>query len=234
MSTIRQFVGALDQGTTSSRFIIYDTSTFNIVVEHQDELPFSTPRDGWVEHDALRLYDSCVTCMNEAIHKLSAKYPDSDVSITALGIVNQRETTIVWDVESGRPLQPAIVWSDARTADTVAAVAAELAVATRGKDGSNTDASPDDASLARAIAAPVSVTGLPLSTYFSALKLRWMIDADPHVADALADGTAIAGTVDSYLIWRLTRPGAAVGGASTPTSVKEGMRSPMGPPLPAP
>ena len=165
---------AIDQGTTSTRAIVFDHAGAKRGA-HQAELPQSFPRNGWVEHDALRIWADTQACVRGALTaaKLSA------TEITALGITNQRETTVIWNRTSGVPIAPAIVWQDRRTADFCAAHA----------DQSEWLA---------------SKTGLLLDPYFSATKIAWLLD---HVPDARAQaeaGELAFGTIDSWLLWQLT------------------------------
>ncbi|KAF7724338.1 Glycerol kinase [Apophysomyces ossiformis] len=176
-----KFVGAIDQGTTSTRFVIFDERG-SLVTYHQIEFEQHYPQPGWVEHDPYELLDSAKTCIEHAVSKLEIMGHDAS-DIQAIGITNQRETTIVWDSETGQPLYPAIVWSDARTVDTV------HALAKKSDKGVN---------------ALQHLCGLPLTTYFSAVKLRWLLDNVPAVAEAQQQGRLQFGTVDTWLIYNLT------------------------------
>jgi len=171
-----RFVGAIDQGTTSSRFIVFDASGA-IVTSAQKEHAQIYPQPGWVEHDAVEIWRNTQEVIGGALAREGLHGGD----LAAVGITNQRETTLLWDRRSGRPLHNAIVWQDTRVADLVASLAH--------------DGGPDRFRAA---------TGLPLATYFSALKLRWLLD---HVADARAragGGEVLFGTIDSWLLWNLT------------------------------
>jgi len=171
-----RFVGAIDQGTTSSRFIVFDASGA-IVTSAQKEHAQIYPQPGWVEHDAIEIWRNTQEVIGGALAREGLQAGD----LAAVGITNQRETTLLWDGRTGRPLHNAIVWQDTRVADLVAALA---------RDGG-----PDRFRAA---------TGLPLATYFSALKLRWLLD---HVADARARadrGDLLFGTIDAWLLWNLT------------------------------
>jgi glycerol kinase len=169
-----RYVGALDQGTTSTRFLIFDQS-MKPVAGHQVEHTQHTPHAGWLEHDAGEIFRNALLCVNAATAKLPA-----GARVEALGITNQRETTVAWSARSGEPLCKAIVWSDVRTAGVVAKV------------------SNGDAGFARA------VCGLPCSTYFSAVKMMWLLENVPAVAAAKASGDLRFGTMDAWLIWKLT------------------------------
>ena len=167
---------AIDQGTTSSRAILFDERMVP-VASAQQEFPQAFPRSGWVEHDVGDIWASVLSTVREAITKAGIKASD----IAAIGITNQRETTIVWDAETGQPIHNAIVWQDRRTADRCAALQA---------------AGHGDMIRDR--------TGLLLDPYFSATKLDWLLT---HVEGARARakaGKLRFGTIDSYLIWQLT------------------------------
>lgn len=170
------FILAIDQGTTSSRAIIFDAS-FRIMGVGQQEFPQHFPRSGWVEHEAEDIWTSVVTSIRFALARAKVSAKD----IAGIGITNQRETTLVWDRETGKPIHRAIVWQDRRTADHCALLRREGAEAL-----------------------VTERTGLLLDPYFSATKIAWLID---HVegARARAESGALAfGTVDSFLLWRLT------------------------------
>jgi glycerol kinase len=172
-----QFIGAIDQGTTSTRFIVFD-ETSRIVASAQQEHEQIYPQQGWVEHsptEILRKTDAVIAAALESA-ELSAR------DIAAIGITNQRETTVLWDRRTGEPLHNALVWQDTRVDPLVARFAAE-----GGKDRFR------------------ARTGLPLASYFSGLKLRWLLD---HIPDARAranSGEVLFGTIDSWLLWYLTR-----------------------------
>jgi glycerol kinase len=170
------YILALDQGTTSSRAILFDQAGA-IAAVAQHEFAQFYPQPGWVEHDAMEILTSQLSCAVEALGKAGARPRD----VAAIGITNQRETVIVWDRATGKPVHPAIVWQDRRTAVACAALE-ESGV---GEDVSNR-------------------TGLVLDPYFSATKIAWILD---HVAGARAraeKGELAFGTVDSWLIWNLT------------------------------
>ena len=167
---------AIDQGTTSSRAILFDERMVP-VASAQQEFPQAFPRSGWVEHDVGDIWASVLSTVREAITKAGIKASD----IAAIGITNQRETTIVWDAETGQPIHNAIVWQDRRTAERCAALEA----------AGHGDMIRDK-------------TGLLLDPYFSATKLEWLLT---HVEGARAKakaGKLRFGTIDSYLIWQLT------------------------------
>jgi glycerol kinase len=173
----RSLVAAIDQGTTSSRCILFDRSG-QPVASHQLEHAQITPRPGWVEHDADEILERVRTCVRVALRDAGA---DAG-ALAAVGISNQRETTVVWSRRTGRPVAPAIVWQDTRTADAGLRLAA-------------------DGGLDRFR----GLTGLPISTYSSALKLAWILaSGEPDRRVAAEAGELLFGTVDSWLIWQLT------------------------------
>jgi glycerol kinase len=170
------YVGAIDQGTSSTRFIIFDDST-RIVAESQVEHAQICPQPGWVEHDPVEIWRNTQTVVAGALRAAGLAPGD----LAAIGITNQRETTLVWDRRTGRPLCNAIVWQDTRVAGYLPAYTAHPGV-----------------EFFR------SRTGLPLSSYFSSLKLRWILG---HVRGALElaeRGDALGGTMDTFLVWQLT------------------------------
>ena len=172
----KKYLLALDQGTTSSRCIIFGRGG-NILSVAQREFTQFYPQTGWVEHDALEIFDTQLAVAHEAIEKLGA-LPDE---IAAIGITNQRETTVVWDKTTGKPICPAIVWQCRRTADYCDSLKAQgLTDMIRKK------------------------TGLIIDAYFSATKLRWILENVPGARTRAEAGELLFGTVDCYLIWRLT------------------------------
>ena len=171
-----RYIGALDQGTTSTRFLVFDLDG-SIVSSAQTEHAQIFPQPGWVEHDPLEILDRTLETMGAALARADLGPGD----LMAIGIANQRETTVLWDRRTGRPLAPAIVWQDTR----VDPLAAELA-----REGG-----PDRFR---------GKTGLPLASYFSALKLKWLLDAIPDARRRAEAGDALFGTVDSWLVWNLT------------------------------
>ncbi|GAA6734922.1 glycerol kinase GlpK [Thermus oshimai] len=170
------YIGALDQGTTSTRFMVFDRQGREIA-RHQLEHRQVYPRPGWVEHDPLEIWART----QEAIQGALAKAGVRPGELLAIGITNQRETTLVWNKNTGEPYHNAIVWQDTRTDAICEALKAEgLEEVFRKK------------------------TGLPLSTYFSGPKLKWILDHVPGVREAAERGDALFGTVDTWLIWWLT------------------------------
>lgn len=175
-------------GTSSVRFTIFD-HLGHVVTSHQIEIESIFPNPGWVEQDPMVIWKTVKECMNAAADKLKDKgFSPSDVK--AIGVTNQRETTIVWDKLTGLPLFNAVVWLDTRTASTVD----RLVYNTPNNDKS----------------ALQKQCGLPISTYFSAVKLRWLLDNVTAVREEAHAGRCLFGTVDSWLIYNLT--GGAHGG----------------------
>jgi glycerol kinase len=170
------YVGAIDQGTTSTRFMVFDHAG-SVVSSCQTEHEQILPKPGWVEHDAVEIWRNTCSVVEGAMEKAGLEVADLD----SLGITNQRETTVVWNPKTGKPLFNAIVWQDTRTAELVGKLEA-------GGEGS----------VIR------SKTGLPVATYFSAVKMRWLLDNVPELQVAAARGEAVFGTIDSWVIWNLT------------------------------
>lgn len=170
------YILALDQGTTSSRAILFDRAQ-TILGTAQKEFTQHYPQEGWVEHDPMEIWSSQFAVMME----LLAKTGVSPAEIAAIGITNQRETTILWDKESGKPIHPAIVWQCRRTASLVDKLVEE--------------------GFEEHIRAH---TGLVPDAYFSATKIRWILDAVPGAQEKAERGQILFGTVDTWLLWKLT------------------------------
>ena len=173
----RKYILALDQGTSSSRALVFDRGG-NICSTAQREFPQIFPRSGWVEHDPHQIWASQASVVAEAISSIGI----NGLDIAGIGITNQHETTIVWDKETEEPVYNAIVWQDRRTADYCDHLREE------GKVDFIRDK-----------------TGLILDAYFSATKIKWILDNVPGVRRRAEDGKLLFGTVDSWLVWRLTR-----------------------------
>lgn len=174
--TTDSLILALDQGTSSSRAILFDRAG-QLIATAQQPLPQHYPHPGWVEHDAVAIWNAQLAVARDVLR-------DSNTSwrrIAALGITNQRETTVLWDRATGQPLAPAIVWQDRRTADFCAALQAE-----------------GHAPLFQ------ERTGLVIDAYFSGTKLRWLLDHTPGARARAERGELAFGTIDSWLIWNLT------------------------------
>jgi glycerol kinase len=170
------YVGAIDQGTTSTRFIVFDQSG-GIVTTAQKEHQQIYPQPGWVEHDAEEIWQRTVEVITTAMQQADLR-PEH---LAAIGITNQRETTVVWNRKTGKPAANAIVWQDTR----VAAWVEEMS-----RDGGQQRFR--------------AKTGLPLATYFSGLKIRWLLENIPGVREQAEAGDALFGNIDSFLAWRLT------------------------------
>lgn len=167
---------SLDQGTTSTRAILFDTKGAPIA-EAGRPLEQFYPRDGWVEHDAEEIFRASVEVLREAV----AKSGRSMDAVTAIGVTNQRETVVVWDKATGKPIHHAIVWQDRRTADTCDRLRAA------GREGQVTE-----------------VTGLLLDPYFSGTKIAWLLNEVEGARARAEAGELLAGTMDTWVIWRLT------------------------------
>ncbi|XP_076211990.1 glycerol kinase isoform X1 [Aptenodytes patagonicus] len=176
-------VGSIDQGTSSTRFLVFNAKTAELLSHHQVEIQQKFPKEGWVEQDPKEILKSVHECVERTCEKLQQLNIDI-TNIKAIGVSNQRETTVVWDKTTGEPLYNAIVWLDLRTQSTVERLLKRI-------PGKNK-------------AFFKFRTGLPLSTYFSAVKLRWLLDNVEEIRQAVDDGRAMFGTIDSWLIWCLT------------------------------
>ncbi len=170
-----RYIGAVDQGTTSTRFMIFDRGG-NEIARHQIEHQQILPQPGWVEHDPLEIAARSDETIARAMRNANIQPAD----LAAIGVTNQRETTIVWNPRTGQPWYNAIVWQDTRTDRIINALTPEQAAMIRAK------------------------TGLPPATYFSAAKIQWILDNVPGVRDAAARGDAIFGNPDTWVIWHLT------------------------------
>uniref|UniRef100_A0A673BX16 Probable glycerol kinase n=1 Tax=Sphaeramia orbicularis TaxID=375764 RepID=A0A673BX16_9TELE len=166
-----------------SGHMVFNSKTSELLSHHQVEIKQSFPKEGWVEEDPKEILQSVYECMERTCEKLTQLNIDIS-NIKAIGVTNQRETTIVWDKETGEPLYNAIVWLDLRTQSTVE----HLINKTPGRNKNHLK----------------HKTGLPISTYFSAVKLRWLMDNVDEVREAVVSHRAMFGTVDSWLIWCLT------------------------------
>jgi glycerol kinase len=178
-----RFLAAIDQGTTSSRCLIFDADG-HIVSQAQQEHEQIFPRPGWVEHDATEIWANVQNVTQAALDRAGLSRAD----LAAVGITNQRETTLLWDARTGEPVSNAIVWQDTRTDRLVRELAGD-AGADRFRDR----------------------CGTPLATYFSAPKIRWMLDRDPELRRRAENGDVLFGTIDTWLIWQLTGGPAKAG-----------------------
>ncbi len=171
-----RYVGAIDQGTTSTRFIVFDAAGQTIAVDQVEHAQIM-PQPGWVEHDAGEIWANTQKVIAGALAKGGLTLAD----LAAVGITNQRETTLLWDKASGEPVHNALVWMDTRTSDLVARLEADSGQdRLRGK------------------------TGLPLATYFSGLKLVWLLENVPGARARAEAGELLFGTIDTWLSWKLT------------------------------
>ncbi|MFM1910224.1 MAG: hypothetical protein RLZZ545_922 [Actinomycetota bacterium] len=169
------YIGSLDQGTSSTRFMIFDAAG-KVVGQHQMEHRQILPQAGWVEHDAAEIWERTQEVITGALKQANILGSD----LAAIGITNQRETTVAWDVTTGRPLHNAIVWQDTRTADYLS-------------------------NFSQAICDQIThKTGLAIAPYFAGSKMNWLIQNSAAVKDAIAAGTARFGTIDSWLLWNLS------------------------------
>ncbi len=171
------YIAAIDQGTTSTRCIIFDRQG-NIVSVGQKEHKQIYPQPGWVEHDPDEIWQNTLEVV--ALSRINARIQTSDIA--AIGITNQRETTVVWNRRTGKPYYNALVWQDTRTGDLVN----QFAQHELGQDRFR------------------EKTGLPLATYFSSLKLKWLLDHVPELRDDAERGYALFGTMDTFVMWHLT------------------------------
>jgi glycerol kinase len=171
-----KYIASIDQGTTSTRCILFDHGG-NIVTVDQKEHQQIYPKPGWVEHDALEIWENTQEVMRGALGKADCNISD----VAAIGITNQRETALVWEKATGRPVYNAIVWQDTRTD----AICNELA-----KEGGQDRFRP--------------VTGLPLATYFSGPKIKWILDEVPDTRERAEKGELLFGNMDTWIIWNLT------------------------------
>lgn len=169
------YVLAIDQGTTGTRALVYDKEA-NIIASAYEEFPQYFPEPGWVEHDPNEIWQSVINSINKVLRKVSVN------SIKAIGITNQRETTVVWDRESGEPITKAIVWQCRRTAKRC-----------------------DNLKKREGMAAKIrKKTGLPIDAYFSASKLEWILKNVPKASIQARQGKLCFGTTDSWILWKLT------------------------------
>lgn len=170
------YIAAIDQGTTSTRFIIFDLKG-NIIASDQKEHRQMYPQPGWVEHDPLEIWQNTQEVISNTLQKSGIRKNE----IIALGITNQRETTVVWEKSSGKPVHSAIVWQDTRTDKICTQLAQE-----GGQDRFR------------------SKTGLPLATYFSGPKVKWILETSPEFRKRAEEGEILFGNIDTWLVWNLT------------------------------
>ena len=181
------YILALDQGTTSSRAILYDDHARPIKMAQQPTT-LKTPQASFVEQDAQQIWQTQISCAHDVINQAGLLATD----VTSIAITNQRESIVMWDKQTGKPLAPAIIWQDRRTASYCKTLAAETADA-------KTDNNHDD------MASEVQrITGLRLDPYFSASKIAWLLENDPKLRVRANKGEIAVGTIDSWLIYNLT------------------------------
>lgn len=171
---MKKFIGAIDQGTTSTRFILFDHES-NVAASHQIEHKQIFPKAGWVEHDPLEIWENTKKVIKTTLQKVEI----SDDQIAAIGITNQRETTVIWNRKTGKPYHNAIVWQDTRTD--------KICMSLENKNELFKEK-----------------TGLPIATYFSGPKIKWLLDNVKGLRKAAENGDAIFGNMDSWIIWNLT------------------------------
>ena len=174
---MKKYILSIDQGTTSSRVVLYDNK-FNICSIVQKEFKQYFPKDGWVEHDALEIWKDTKFLISKLIKKNKLKH----FQIISIGITNQRETTVLWNKKTGKPINKAIVWQDRRTSDYC-------------KKLKNFK---KDILIQK-------ITGLVLDPYFSATKIKWILDNNPKAKKILNENNLLFGTIDSWLLWNLTQ-----------------------------
>jgi glycerol kinase len=173
---VSRYIAAIDQGTTSSRCMIFDAAGAVAAIAQKEHRQIY-PRPGWVEHDAAEIWASVEAVTASALETAGARPAD----LAAVGITNQRETTLLWEAASGRPVANAIVWQDVRTAAMISALARD-----GGQDRFR------------------AATGLPLATYFAGPKIRWLLDEIAGAREGAERGEILFGTMESWLIWKLT------------------------------
>src|SRR3990172_4145919 len=178
--TMKKYVAAIDQGTTSTRFIVFDHGG-NVVAVDQKEHEQIFPKPGWVEHDPLEIWERVQEVMKGALEKVGGDQLSVISEVAAIGVTNQRETTVVWDKSTGKPVYNAVVWQDTRT-DVICNELAKVG----GQDRFR------------------KKTGLPLATYFSGPKIKWILDNVEGARAKAENGDLLFGTIDSWIIWNLT------------------------------
>jgi len=183
-----KYVGAIDQGTTSTRFMVFDHAGAVVAIEQREHRQIY-PRPGWVEHDPLEILTRCREVVRSGLAKAGLAAGD----LATIGIANQRETTVVWDRRTGQPIHNAIVWQDTRTDEFISQLARD-----GGQDRFR------------------AIVGLPLATYFSGPKIAWILDNVADARARAEAGDLLFGTIDTWLIWNLTGGPEGSGGADAP------------------
>ncbi|CAG9856142.1 unnamed protein product [Phyllotreta striolata] len=176
-----KLIGVIDAGTRSVQFCVFRTTHNKEITKHTIDIATAVPQEGWSEQDPKEILDAVRKCMAKVVEELGE---EASKNIVTLGITNQRETTILWDKTTGEPLHNAIVWNDIRTDSTVDRILAKV---------------PDqDTNYFK------NHCGLPVSPYFSAFKIKWLMHYSPHVKNACKSKTCLFGTVDTWILWNLT------------------------------
>ena len=170
-----KYFGAIDQGTTSSRFIVFSENG-NIISQHQQEFKQYLPNEVSVEHDPIEIWESVKNCINEVDKNFSIS------QLSSIGITNQRETTVLWDKKTGKPVYKAIVWQDRRQEEFCKKLR---------KQNKDTMI--------------FNKTGLLIDSYFSGTKIKWILENVPKAKTLMKNKQLMFGTIDSFLIWRLTK-----------------------------
>lgn len=173
---MKKYIMVIDEGTTGTRALLFDKD-FQIVSQSYEEFTQFTPAEDRVEHDALEIYDKTIAMCKKAMEEAGAKAEE----ISAIGITNQRATSVIWDKETGLPICKAIVWQDSRTANRCA----QINESEWGKKAKN-------------------ATGWTVAPVYSSLMIEWLMKNNEEVAKKLTDGTALFGTIDTWLVWKLT------------------------------
>lgn len=178
-----KLIGVIDAGTNKIKFVVYQIPNFEQICSHEIEIKQISTKDGWVEHDPVEI----INAVRETAKVVIAILPNfgfSKKNIASIGVTNQRETIILWNKNTSKPLYNALVWSDNRTTKTVDEIMQKLNV---------------DKDYFR------EISGLPISTFASALKIKWLKTNVPLVRDTMRDGNCLAGTVDTWIVWNLIR-----------------------------
>ncbi|KAK9883116.1 hypothetical protein WA026_001316 [Henosepilachna vigintioctopunctata] len=176
----KQLIGAISAGTQSVKFCVFRSQETKAIAEYEMKISSHCPQEGWIEQDPLEIINAVKTCMTKVVEQLGEQ---SD-KVIAIGVTNQRETTIVWDKTNGAAFYNAIVWSDIRTDSTVDIILSKVP-----------DANPHHFK---------HICGLPISPYFSAFKLKWLIYYSSDIKQAIRQGKCMFGTVDTWIVWNLT------------------------------
>ncbi|KAL3272652.1 hypothetical protein HHI36_014117 [Cryptolaemus montrouzieri] len=180
MSEKKRLIGAISAGTTTVKFCVFRSQETKVIAEHEVKISSHCPQEGWIEQDPLEIINAVKTCIQKVVEQLGSE----SKKIIAVGVTNQRETTIVWDKLTGHAFYNAIVWSDIRTDSTVDIILSKVP-----------DNNPHYFK---------QTCGLPISPYFSAFKLKWLLHYSKDIKSAVRHGRCLFGTVDTWIIWNLT------------------------------